>query len=131
MVRLLISAAFRSQKLNKSKSESNCIDDVQINSSQSCDQLDHNSKGGGRVLFIREDIPLNVEKYSIEAFYVEINLRKSKKWLCCTYNPNEKNIHAYLWNLENTLNFYPSSYESHLNMGHFNFGPENSYKKLF
>ena len=44
-------------------------------------RLDRNSKGGGIMLFIREDIPsklLSTEKNSIEAFYIEVNLRKVK-----------------------------------------------------
>ena len=40
-------------------------------------RLDRNSKGGGIMLFIREDIPsklMSIEKNSIEAFYIEVNL---------------------------------------------------------
>ena len=42
-------------------------------------RLDHNSKGGGIMLLIRGDIPsklLSIEKNSVEAFYIEVNLRK-------------------------------------------------------
>ena len=45
-------------------------------------RLDRNSKGGGILLYIREDIPsrlLNSKlKTGIETFTVEINLRKRK-----------------------------------------------------
>ena len=45
-------------------------------------RLDRNSKGGGILLYIREDIPsrlLNSKlKTGIETFSVEINLRKRK-----------------------------------------------------
>ena len=51
--------------------------------------LDRNSKGGGIMLLIRKDFPsklMSIEKNSIEAFYVEANLRKIKWLLCCSYN---------------------------------------------
>ena len=45
-------------------------------------RVDRNGNGRGIMLFVREDIPsklLSVENSPIEAFFVEINLRK-KKW---------------------------------------------------
>ena len=42
-------------------------------------RLDHDSLGGGILLYVRDDIPTNlieVETKLIEGFYVEINLRK-------------------------------------------------------
>ena len=64
-------------------------------------RLDRNPKGGGIILFVREDIPsklLFIQKKSIEALYIEVNLRKIRWLLCCSYNPNKGNIHAYLEN---------------------------------
>ena len=58
------------------------------------------------MLLIREDIPsklLSIEKNSIEAFYTEVNLRKVKWLLCCSYNPNKNNIHAHLGNFDGSL----------------------------
>ena len=52
-------------------------------------RLDINANGGGIVLYIRENIPfalLNADM-SIESFYIEINIRKKKWSLVCTYNP--------------------------------------------
>lgn len=73
-VRFLRSTAFRSQKLKKSNSESNCIDDVQI--------IDYNYKWGRIMLFIREDIPskllLNIEKHPTEAFMLKLTFEKWK-----------------------------------------------------
>ena len=93
-----------------------------------------NSKGGGRMLFIREDIPsklLSIKKSSIEAFYIEVNLRKVKWLLCCSYNPNKNNIHAHPENLDRSLALNSSSYENYIIMGDFDVGPENSYIKKF
>ena len=61
-------------------------------------RLDRNSKGGGIILFIREDIPskLSIEKNSIKTFYEEVNLQKIEWLLCCFYNPNKNNIYADL-----------------------------------
>ena len=45
-------------------------------------QLDHDSNGGGIMLYVREDIPSNFlatdKKNHIESFYVELNLRNEK-----------------------------------------------------
>ena len=44
-------------------------------------RLDRNQFGGGLLVFIREDIPrriLNIKQLTIEAHFIEINLRKKK-----------------------------------------------------
>ena len=54
-------------------------------------RLDRNSNVGGILLYVREDIPstlLNTELL-IEGLYIEINIRKKKWLLVCTYNPNK------------------------------------------
>ena len=71
-------------------------------------RLNGNSKEVGIVLFIREDTPsklLSIEKNSIEAFYIEVNLRKVKS-LNSSCNPNKNNIHAHLENLDRSLALY-------------------------
>ena len=57
-------------------------------------RLDRNAKGGGILLYIREDIPSTLlnSDMSIESFSVEINIRKKKWLLVCTYNPNKNLI---------------------------------------
>ena len=58
-------------------------------------RLDRTAKGGGILLYIRQDIPSKYIKKitvneSFEGFFVEINLR-SKKWLLgCSYNPHKE-----------------------------------------
>ena len=47
-------------------------------------RLDRNYKGGGIILYIREDISsrlVSIESSQVEDFFVEINLRNKKKWL--------------------------------------------------
>ena len=65
-------------------------------------RLDRNSRGGGIMLFIRDDIPFRLLKSenlpsNTEALFIEINLR-SKKWLiCCGYNPNKSLINKFTY----------------------------------
>ena len=63
-------------------------------------RLDRNLKSGGILLYIREDIPsrfLNSKsKTSIETISAEINLRKRKWFLNCSYNANKNLISNHL-----------------------------------
>ena len=54
---------------------------------------------GGLLVFIREDILcsiLNIKQLTLEALFIEINLRKIKWLLYCPYNPYKNLIVAYL-----------------------------------
>ena len=96
--------------------------------------FDHNSKGGGIVLFISEDFPSklpSIEKNSIETYYVEINRQKIKWLLYCSYNANKNNGHAHLENLDKSLALYSSSYERHIIIYDLNAGSQNTYIKSF
>ena len=61
-------------------------------------RLDGNSKGGGILLFVREDIPSTLlngkSKTGIESISVEINLRKRKWSLNCSYNPSNESYYG-------------------------------------
>ena len=63
-------------------------------------RLDRTAKGGGILLYKREDIPCRCIKQttlnnSFEGFFVELNLR-SKKWLLgCSYNHHKENIASH------------------------------------
>ena len=61
-------------------------------------RLDRNANGGGILLYIREDIPSTLlnSDMSIESFSIEINIRKKKWLLVCTYNPNKNLISNHL-----------------------------------
>ena len=55
-------------------------------------RLDRDSKGGGIMLYIREDIPSNLlatDKEPIESLYVEVNLRNEEYLINCSYNPHK------------------------------------------
>ena len=65
-------------------------------------RLDRDNNRGGIMLFVREDIPcklLSIKNRPMEGFYVEINLRKTKRLLCCSHNPNRCKIDFHLENL--------------------------------
>ena len=62
-------------------------------------RLDRDIHGGGLMFFVRENIHcklLSLENKPMKGFYVEINLRKTKWLLCCSYNPSISNIDFHL-----------------------------------
>ena len=78
-------------------------------------RVDRNSNGGG--------IPsklLSAENSPTEAFFVEINLRKKKWLLSCSYNPNRENTENHLETLSKSLALYSSSYENPIIVDDFN-----------
>ena len=53
-------------------------------------RLERDVHEGVLILFVREDILcklLSLENKPVDGFYVEKNLRKTKRLLCCSYNP--------------------------------------------
>ena len=70
--------------------------------------------GGGILLLVREDIPCKIIKTDCDAdfegIFVEINLRKKKRLLCCSYNPRKSNIANHLKNIWKTLDKLNSTY---------------------
>ena len=85
--------------------------------------IDRNVNGGGILFYVREDIPakvLSVETLPTESFYVQIDLRK-KKWLVsCSYNPHRDNISNHLQTISKSLYLYLSQYDNIAIVGDFN-----------
>ena len=83
-----------------------------------CDpyRFDRNRNGGGIMFYIREDIPSRlIEKKlqnNIEYFFVEINLRKKKWLLCCSYNLHKNSISTHIDFLRRELDVHSSNYEN-------------------
>ena len=88
-------------------------------------RFDRNGKGGGILLYIRDDIPskLTESKMTIEGLFVEINLRKKKWLLCCSYNPKKSLISNHLREIGNNLDLLSSKFDNYLLMGDFNLEP--------
>ena len=64
-------------------------------------RLDRNRKGGGIILYVREDIRLKLinsscTNHNKEYFLVELNLRKQKWPIICNYNPHKTRIKGHL-----------------------------------
>ena len=85
-------------------------------------RLDRNSNGGGILLYIREDIPSTLlnTKLLIEGFCIEINIRKKKWLLVCTYNPNKNLISNHLKEIGKNLDNYSSKYDNFILLGDLN-----------
>ena len=97
-------------------------------------RLDRDNNRGGIMLFVTEDIPcklLSIENHLMEGFYVEINLRKTKWLLCCSYNPNRCKIDFHLENLNRSLALYSSHYENFIILGDFNVKANDSAVLVF
>ena len=95
-------------------------------------RLDRNQFGGGIMVFVREDIPsrvLSLNK-SIESLFIELNFRKKKWLLCCTYNPNRYNISNHL-DLLRSLDLYSAEYEHFFIVGDFNTEVTQTSIKIF
>ena len=70
-------------------------------------RLDRNQYGVGILLYVRDDIPtkfIPIKNSTIEGFFIELNLRKKKWLLCCTYNANRSFISVYLSTIWNNIN---------------------------
>ena len=95
--------------------------------------MDRNSNGGGILLYVREDIPstlLNTELL-IEGFCIEINIRKNKWLLICTYNPNKNLISNHLKEIAEKLDNYSSKYDNFILLGDLNSEPTESAVRDF
>ena len=97
-------------------------------------RLDCDNNGGGIMLFVREDIPcklLSIENHPMEGFYVEINLRKTKWLLFCSYNTNRCKINIHLQNLNQSLPVYSSHYINFIILENFNVEANDSVVSVF
>ena len=108
----------------------------QINMFSSRYRLDANAHGGGILLYVREDIPSKLLKGTefkgnLEAMFVEINLRKKKWLLSCSYNPQKSEIRKHLGAVGKNLDLYSSKYENFILLGDFNVEPTEDAMEEF
>ena len=98
-------------------------------------RFDRNSKGGGLLFYIREDIPSKILTYSsncdIETLLVEINLRKRKWLLNGSYNPNKSQVSHHLECLNSLFDEHSKKYENFVFIGDFNVNTSDSSMKEF
>ena len=97
---------------------------------------DRTQRGGGIMLFIREDIHskllnTNTSISGIENLLVEINLH-SKKWLISgSYNPHLNSTQYHSTQLSKKFDFYSSKYEHFIVLGDFNAEMTNTHMEEF
>ena len=77
------------------------------------------------MLYVKEHVPcIVISKFTfekeIEAFAIEIDLRKVKWLLVCSYNLNVFNLPVRLNVIEKTIEFYSKTYDKILMPGDFN-----------
>ena len=97
-------------------------------------RLDRDSKGGGIMLYIRADVPLNllaIEDKPIENLFIELNLQNTKILTNCSFNPHKSEIKKHLTALRNSLDLHSSKYEKILILGDFNVEIEEANMKSF
>ena len=87
-------------------------------------RLDRNGNGGGILVFI----PTNLidSQMKIEGFFIEINLRRKKWLLRCSYNPKYSQISHHLKENGKNLDVLTSKYDNIILMGDFNVEPADT-----
>ena len=83
---------------------------------------DRDENGGGLLLYVREDVPSALLKSDseIEAFYVELTIRKKKWLLCCSYNPNKTFITKHLAEIGRNQDLFSSKFDNFILLRDFN-----------
>ena len=99
-------------------------------------RLDRCSKGGGLLLFVRDDISSRLlTEYktptNVECIFIEISIRKKNWLLCCSYNPHKSNISTHMHHLSKGLDIYMNKYDNILFLGDFNSETSENYLNDF
>ena len=95
-------------------------------------RLDRNSKGGGIILYVREDISSKLINSSCtnhgkEYFLDELNLRKHKWLIVCNYNPHKTSVKGHLECISKEIDSHPSKCDNFLLLGGFDSEPIRNY----
>ena len=88
-------------------------------------RLDRTDRGGGILLFVRENLITRLLSrhsfpHDIEILLIELNLRKKKWLICCCYNPHKNLINYHLQELAKRIQIHSNNYGDILLMGDFN-----------
>ena len=100
-------------------------------------RLDRTCKGGGLLLYVRDDIPSKqiklkfIENEAFQGFFVEINPRQKKKaFLCCSYNQDKNKILSRLHVISKALDDLSKKYDNFILSGDLNSEPEEKNVKF-
>ena len=86
------------------------------------------------MFLIRNDITAKVvstHDRPIESFYVELNFRKKKRLLNCSYSPKHSSIESHLDSFSQSIDSLSSKYDNFILLGDFNWRMEDSPIKTF
>ena len=82
------------------------------------------------VAYVREDITCKIIKTETdpyyEGFFIEINLRRKKWLLSCSYNSHKNNIGTHRQIIGKTLDKLSTSYDNIILLDDFNVEPEEA-----
>ena len=84
------------------------------------DRFDRNNKGGGLLLYLREDIPskiIFVFKLPTEGFLIEVNVCRKKLLTGCFSDPRKTYISDFLKEISKVLDLATANYEHLFIMG--------------
>ena len=96
--------------------------------------IDRNVHGGGTLIHVREDISrklLSIEPIPSECFFVDLNLRKGKWVISCSYNPHKNDISKHIEILTKNLDIYSSQHKSNIIIGYLNVGVSDPHMNDF
>ena len=85
--------------------------------------LDRNGSVGEILVYIREDIPsklIPTDFSNREWFFLELNLRKKKWVLCCSYNPHSNFIETHMDSIGKVIDSLSARYENFILIVDFN-----------
>ena len=85
--------------------------------------LDLDRFGGGILVYVQENLSaklLSSEAKTIEGIFIELNFRKKKWLLSCSYNPSKSNITNHLEHLRRSLDLHSANCDNLSLMGDFN-----------
>ena len=70
-------------------------------------RVDRNCRGDGILVYVREDVPSKVTEMNslTESIFFELNLKKKKSLVNCSYNASNNNICDHLRSLRKSLPF--------------------------
>jgi len=93
-------------------------------------RIDINSKSGGLLVYIKDNIPSKLLNditipIGLQIIPFEINLRKSKWLIISIYRPPSTNVEFFIDNLNRIVDFYSSNYDNVLILGDFNMDTSN------
>ena len=85
--------------------------------------LDRNGSVGEILVYIREDIPsklIPTHFSNRKGFFLELNLRKKKWVLCCSYNPHSNFIETHMDSIGKVIDSLSARYENFILIVDFN-----------